>query len=85
MSNKINLIDQVLAWVFDYFKTKRPALAAVVILILGTLHYFFTNGGEEYLGDTGAMIGYWVTFIFAALANSSTYHIKNGNGGGENK
>ena len=66
-------MEQVLAYLFDLLKAKSPTIAAIVLLILGTAHAFFSNPTSvELIGETAASIGYWVSLVWIALQGTRT-------------
>lgn len=66
-------MNEIFAYLFDMLKAKSPTIAAVVLLILGTAHAFFSNPTSvEIIGQTATSIGYWVSLIWMALQGSRT-------------
>lgn len=65
-------MDKLLNWLFNLLKSKDPKLAAIVLLAVGTLHYFIANGGADYLGEVGAKIMEVVTIVWLALQGAVT-------------
>lgn len=69
-------MEQILAYLFDFFKAKSPKLAGILMLVLGTAFYFFTSPeATGLLGETGAAIGKWVAVVWLALQGSRTTDI----------
>lgn len=72
-------MNEVLAYLFDMLKAKNPTIAAVVLLVLGTAHAFFSNPtSTEIFGEGIAKIGYWVTLIWMGLQGARTTMILGG-------
>lgn len=72
-------MNEILAYLFDMLKAKSPTIAAVVLLILGTAHAFFSNEiATELLGEGVAKIGYWVTLVWMGLQGSRTTMLLSG-------
>jgi hypothetical protein len=66
-------MEQILAYLFDMLKAKSPTVAAILLLVLGTAHAFFSNPTSvELIGETATSIGYWVSLIWLALQGSRT-------------
>lgn len=71
------IITRGLAAIFDFFKAKNPKVAGIVLLIIGMAYYFVSEGGAEYLGETGARITEIVLLLWGALQGSRTTQILN--------
>jgi hypothetical protein len=66
-------MNEILAYLFDMLKAKSPTVAAILLLVLGTAHAFFSNPTSvELIGETATSIGYWVSLIWLALQGSRT-------------
>lgn len=72
-------MNEILAYLFDMLKAKNPTIAAVVLLVLGTAHAFFSNPtSTEVFGEGISKIGYWVTLVWMALQGARTTYILSG-------
>lgn len=71
----MNFINEILAQLFDSFKSKNPKLAAVLILVFGGLIWFADNGLGDLIGQDLTPYVKWIAFILAALQGSRTTFI----------
>lgn len=68
----MDTINLILAKLFDQFKTANPKIAAIVILVLGTLIYWSQNGLGDLIGVNLAEVVKWASIVLGFLTGSRT-------------
>lgn len=71
----MNLLNEVLAKLFDNFKAKNPMIATIIIFVLGIVIYAANNGLGDLIGKDLSKIVEWVSFVLLALQGSRTTNI----------
>lgn len=71
----MNILSKIIASFFDKFKTKNPKLAAVILLILGSIIYWTENGLSEIIGTDLSQLVHWVSIILGLLTGVHTSEI----------
>lgn len=71
----MDFLNKILAQFFAKFKTKNPTLAAVILLVLGTIIYLAENGLGEIIGKDLSVVVQWVSIALAALTGAHTTEI----------
>jgi hypothetical protein len=69
----MNILQTILARIFDKFKAKNPVLALAIISILVGFKFFLDSG--DYLGVNESKIDEWVLFALAVLTGTRTTNI----------
>lgn len=69
----MNILQTILARIFDTFKAKNPVLALAIISLLVGFKFFLESG--DYLGVNESKIDEWVLFALAVLTGTRTTNI----------
>lgn len=64
-----------LAKLFDGFKAKNPAVAAIIVLILGVVVYAADNGLGDIIGVDLSGVVKWVSIVLGFLTGSRTTYL----------
>lgn len=73
----MDFITQLLAKLFETFKTKNPKAAAAILILVGTILYFASQGtllGLFVLPTWAAQVITWISGFILAVTGSSTYN-----------
>lgn len=68
-------MDIIYVWIaklFDKFKMQNPAMAAIIIFILGLIVYASENGLGDIIGVDLSAIVKWVSIVLGFLTGSRT-------------
>tara|TARA_R100000951_G_scaffold114801_2_gene120888 strand:- start:2503 stop:2742 length:240 start_codon:yes stop_codon:yes gene_type:complete len=68
----LQLINQILAFVFDKLKAKSPIAATVILSVLAGLYAVANSLPADILPEWGETIIEWVIIIYGALSGSRT-------------
>jgi hypothetical protein len=68
----MDFITKILAQLFEKFKTGSPKLAAVIILLLGSVIFWAENGLGDLIGYDLSEITKWVAIVLGMLTGSHT-------------
>lgn len=68
----VQLINQILAFVFDKLKAKSPIAATIILSVLAGLYAVANSLPAEILPEWGETVVEWVIIIYAALSGSRT-------------
>lgn len=71
----MNTLEKILAQIFDKFKAENPKLAAILILLFGTVVYLADNGLGELIGYDFAVVVKWVSLALGFLTGSRTTNV----------
>lgn len=64
-----------LAKLFDGFKAKNPAVAAIIVLVLGIIVYASEHGLGDIIGVDMSAIVKWVSIVLGFLTGSRTTYL----------
>ena len=68
----VQLINQILAFVFDKLKAKSPIAATVILSVLAGLYAVANSLPVEILPEWGETVVEWIIIVYAALSGSRT-------------
>jgi len=68
----IQVLNQVLAFLFDKLKASSPIAATITLAILGGLYAIANALPATILPEWGQQIVEWIVIIYAALSGSRT-------------
>ena len=68
----MEIINQMLAKLFDSFKAKNPKIATIIIFVLGVVIYSSENGLSDLIGYDMSKVVEYTAIVLGFLTGSRT-------------